>query len=211
GFLDALGVAAAQIPEAVPAQAALYRSLLAGKRVLVVLDNARDPGQVRPLLPGSPGCLVIVTSRSDLAGLVAAEGAYPLSLDLLPPAEAGDLLARRLGQARVAAEPHAVAEIIERCARLPLALSIAAARAPARGRAPPRPVFPPAGAGGPPARPPRRAAPVRQQRPAPPRGGGFLLPLPTPHRPRTPAVPPAGAPPRPRHPPPRRSQPRRGS
>ena len=132
GFLDALGVAAAQIPEAVPAQAALYRSLLAGKRVLVVLDNARDPGQVRPLLPGSPGCLVIVTSRSDLAGLVAAEGAYPLSLDLLPPAEAGDLLARRLGQARVAAEPHAVAEIIERCARLPLALSIAAARAAAR-------------------------------------------------------------------------------
>jgi DNA-binding SARP family transcriptional activator/tetratricopeptide (TPR) repeat protein len=132
GFLDALGVAAGQIPDEVPAQAALYRSTLAGKRVLVVLDNARDPGQVRPLLPGSPGCLVIVTSRSDLAGLVAAEGACPVNLDLLPPAEAGDLLARRLGRARVAREPHAVAEIIERCARLPLALSIAAARAAAR-------------------------------------------------------------------------------
>src|SRR5262249_47147276 len=129
GFLDALGVAAAQIPEAVPAQAALYRSLLAGKRGLVVLDNARDPGQVRPRRPAWRGCWGFVTSRGALAGLVAAEGAYPLSLALPPPAEAGDLLARRLGQARVAAEPHAVAEIIERCARLPLALSIAAARA----------------------------------------------------------------------------------
>jgi tetratricopeptide (TPR) repeat protein len=132
GFLAGLGVAPAQVPGGVPAQAALYRSLLAGKRVLVVLDNARDAGQVRTLLPGSPGCLAIVTSRSDLAGLVAAEGAYPVSLDLLRPAEAGELLARRLGEARVASEPAAVSEIIERCARLPLALAIAAARAAAR-------------------------------------------------------------------------------
>jgi DNA-binding SARP family transcriptional activator/tetratricopeptide (TPR) repeat protein len=132
GFLAGLGVAPAQIPHEVPAQVALYRSLLAGKRVLVVLDNARDPSQVRPLLPGSPGCLTIVTSRSDLAGLVAAEGACPVSLDLLSPAEAGELLARRLGEARVTREPAAVSEIIERCARLPLALSIAAARAAAR-------------------------------------------------------------------------------
>jgi DNA-binding SARP family transcriptional activator/tetratricopeptide (TPR) repeat protein len=132
GFLAGLGVAPAQIPDEVAAQVALYRSLLAGKRVLVVLDNARDPSQVRPLLPGSPGCLAVVTSRSDLAGLVAAEGAYPVSLDLLPAAEAGELLARRLGEARVAREPAAVSEIIERCARLPLALSIAAARAAAR-------------------------------------------------------------------------------
>jgi DNA-binding SARP family transcriptional activator/tetratricopeptide (TPR) repeat protein len=132
GFLAGLGVAPAEIPGGAPAQAALYRSLLAGKRVLVVLDNARDAEQVRPLLPGSPGCLAIVTSRSDLAGLVAAEGAYPVSLDLLPPAEAGELLARRLGEARVASEQAAVSEIIERCARLPLALAIAAARAAAR-------------------------------------------------------------------------------
>ncbi|HEX6854735.1 MAG TPA: BTAD domain-containing putative transcriptional regulator, partial [Streptosporangiaceae bacterium] len=132
GFLAGLGVAPAQVPGGAAAQAALYRSLLTGKRVLVVLDNARDAEQVRPLLPGSPGCLAIVTSRSDLAGLVAAEGAYPVSLDLLAPAEAGELLARRLGEARVASEPAAVSEIIERCARLPLALAIAAARAAAR-------------------------------------------------------------------------------
>ena len=132
GFLAGMGVAPDQIPDGAPAQTALYRSLLAGKRVLVVLDNARDAGQVRPLLPGSPGCLAIVTSRSDLAGLVAAEGAYPVSLDLLPSAEAGELLAHRLGEARVASEPAAVSEIIERCARLPLALAIAAARAASR-------------------------------------------------------------------------------
>ena len=132
GFLAGLGVAPAEIPAGGPAQAALYRSLLAGKRVLVVLDNARDAGQVRPLLPGSPGCLAIVTSRSDLAGLVAAEGAHPVSLDLLTTAEASDLLARRLGEARLASEPAAVSEIIARCARLPLALSVAAARAAAR-------------------------------------------------------------------------------
>jgi DNA-binding SARP family transcriptional activator/Flp pilus assembly protein TadD len=132
GFLDALGVPQASIPDEVQAQAALYRSLVAGKRVLVVLDNARDAEQVRSLLPGSPGCLVIVTSRSDLAGLVAAEGAHPVSLDLLTTAEASDLLARRLGEARVSGEPDAAGEIIERCTRLPLALAIAAARAAAR-------------------------------------------------------------------------------
>jgi DNA-binding SARP family transcriptional activator len=129
GFLDALGVPAARIPESLPAQAGLYRSLLAGKRVLVVLDNAKDAGQARPLLPGSPGCLAIVTSRNQLTGLVATDGAYALTLDLLDSADARRLLACRLGSRRVAREPDAVDEIIASCARLPLALTIAAARA----------------------------------------------------------------------------------
>jgi DNA-binding SARP family transcriptional activator/tetratricopeptide (TPR) repeat protein len=129
GFLDAFGVPAEQIPAGLPAQTGLYRSLLAGKRVLVVLDNARDAAQARPLLPGSPGCLALVTSRSQLTPLVTTEGARHLTLDLLTPAEARDLLTRRLGNDRVTAEPDAVDDIITRCARLPLALAIAAARA----------------------------------------------------------------------------------
>ncbi|MEV1076712.1 BTAD domain-containing putative transcriptional regulator [Streptomyces sp. NPDC050211] len=129
GFLDALGVPAQQIPLDHQARVGLYRSLLAGRRVLVVLDNARDADQVRPLLPGSPGCLAMVTSRNRLAGLVAAEGAHPIALDLLSPAEARELLAHRLGAQRVTAEPDAVQEIITHCARLPLALTIATARA----------------------------------------------------------------------------------
>jgi DNA-binding SARP family transcriptional activator len=129
GFLDALGVPAGRIPADPDARAGLYRSLLAGKRVLVVLDNARSADQVRPLLPGSPGCLAVVTSRDQLAGLVAAEGARPLPLDLLTTADARELLTQRLGEARVAAEPEAVGDIIAACARLPLALTIAASRA----------------------------------------------------------------------------------
>lgn len=129
GFLEAFGVPVTRIPADLPAQAALYRSMLAGKRVLVVLDNARDAEQVRPLLPGSPGCLAIVTSRSNLTSLIAAEGACPLTLDLLPAIDARDLLTRRLGTTRVASEPDAVDDIIAGCARLPLALTIAAARA----------------------------------------------------------------------------------
>jgi DNA-binding SARP family transcriptional activator/tetratricopeptide (TPR) repeat protein len=128
-FLDAFGIPVARIPAGLPAQAALYRSLLAGKRVLVLLDNARDVAQVRPLLPGSPGCLAIVTSRNHLTGLVAKEGAYPLTLDLPTAAEARDLLSSRLGADRIASEPDAVDDIIAGCARLPLALTIAAARA----------------------------------------------------------------------------------
>jgi tetratricopeptide (TPR) repeat protein len=129
GFLDALGVPAERIPVGLDAQAALYRSLLTGRRVLVVLDNARDPSQVRPLLPAAPGCRVLVTSRNQLSGLVAADGAHPVTLDLLSHEEAQELLARRLGPARVAAEPHAVEQIIARCARLPLALAVVAGRA----------------------------------------------------------------------------------
>jgi len=96
--------------------------------VLVVLDNARDTAQVDPLLPGSPGCMAVVTSRNRLSGLVAA-GAFPLPVDLLSDAESRQLLSRRIGQDRVSAEPEAVDDIITACARLPLALSIVAARA----------------------------------------------------------------------------------
>jgi DNA-binding SARP family transcriptional activator/tetratricopeptide (TPR) repeat protein len=129
GFLDAFEVPAERIPASVDAQVGLYRSLLAGRRVLVVLDNARDAEQVRPLLPGASGCLVVVTSRNQLAGLVIAAGAHPLTLGLPTFAEARELLARRLGPDRVAAEPRSVEEIITLCARLPLALAIVAARA----------------------------------------------------------------------------------
>jgi DNA-binding SARP family transcriptional activator len=126
-FLDALGVSAARIPASVDAQIDLYRSQVAGKRLLVLLDNARDAGQVRPLLPGTFGGMVLVTSRDQLASLIALEGARPLTLDLLGPEESRELLVRRLGAARVAAEPETAEELINLCARLPLALNIAAA------------------------------------------------------------------------------------
>jgi tetratricopeptide (TPR) repeat protein len=129
GFLEALDVPSHGVPTSLAAQVGLYRSLLANRRVLVILDNARDVEQIRPLLPGSPTCLAVVTSRVQLSGLVATEGAEPVPVDLLTPAEARELLARRLGTARVAGEPDAVNEIVERCARLPLALAVVAARA----------------------------------------------------------------------------------
>ena len=131
-LLDGLEVPAERIPVDLDAQAALYRSLLAGRRMLVVLDNASGAAQVRLLLPGAPGCLVLVTSRNQLAGLAAADGAHLLTLDLLTGAEAYELLGRRLGSARVTDEPDAVAELVRLCARLPLALNIAAARAATR-------------------------------------------------------------------------------
>jgi tetratricopeptide (TPR) repeat protein/transcriptional regulator with XRE-family HTH domain len=130
-FLDGLGIEPERIPAGLDAQAALYRSVLAGRRMLIVADNARDPEQVRPLLPGTPGCLVVVTSRNQFAGLAAAEGAHLISLDVLTEPEALELLSRRLGR-RAAAEPGAVAELARLCAGLPLALSIAAARAAAQ-------------------------------------------------------------------------------
>jgi tetratricopeptide (TPR) repeat protein len=131
-FLASLGVPATQVPADSQAQAALLRSVLADKRMLIVLDNARDAGQVRPLLPGSPGCLVLVTSRARLTGLAAADGATVIDLDVLDAHEALELLARRLDRGRLAAEPAAADELARLCGRLPLALAITAARAAAR-------------------------------------------------------------------------------
>jgi DNA-binding SARP family transcriptional activator/tetratricopeptide (TPR) repeat protein len=133
-FLDALAVPPDRIPVDLDAQAALYRSLLADRRVLIVLDNARDADQVRPLLPGTPWCLVIATSRNQLLGLVATAGASPLGVDLLSADQARSLLIGRLGAQRVAAEPAAVDQVIASCAGLPLALSIVSARAAANPR-----------------------------------------------------------------------------
>jgi tetratricopeptide (TPR) repeat protein/transcriptional regulator with XRE-family HTH domain len=135
GFLEALQVPDARIPAGPDAQVALYRSLLADRRILIVLDDARNAEQVRTLLPGAAGCVVVVTSRDQLSGL-AVEGAHLLTLDLLTTTEAHDLLARRLGDDRVAAEPEATQQITTRCARLPLALAIVAARAAAHPRFP---------------------------------------------------------------------------
>jgi tetratricopeptide (TPR) repeat protein/transcriptional regulator with XRE-family HTH domain len=132
GFLDALDVAPERIPPGPDAQASLYRSLLAEKRMLIVLDNARDEQQVRPLLPAGPGNLVIVTSRNQLPGLAVADDARLLTLDTLTHAEAVQLLTARLGGRRTAAEPAVVEEIAIVCARLPLALTVTAARAAAR-------------------------------------------------------------------------------
>ncbi|MEU4623585.1 tetratricopeptide repeat protein [Actinoplanes sp. NPDC023801] len=129
GFLTSLGVRAAHVPAGLDAQTGLLRTLLAGRRVLMLLDNARDTEQIRPLLPGTVGCVTLITSRRRLTGLVVTDDARPVPLDLLTGGEARELLARRLGARRVAAEPEAVRAIAERCARLPLALAIAAARA----------------------------------------------------------------------------------
>jgi tetratricopeptide (TPR) repeat protein len=108
-----------------PPPAAAFRSLLDGRRILVVLDNAASVEQARPLLPGSPSCLVVVTSRDSLAGLVARHGARRLALDMLPAADAIGLLRTLIGD-RVDAEPDAAAELAAQCARLPLALRVAA-------------------------------------------------------------------------------------
>lgn len=128
-LLRALGVPGSAIPAALDDRIALYRARLADRRVLVVLDNAADESQVRPLLPGTPASAVLVTSRPVLAGL---EGAHVVPLDVLPPADALLMLRRAVGAARVAAEPAAAEAIVDRCGRLPLAVRVAAARLVAR-------------------------------------------------------------------------------
>ena len=136
GFLRALGVPAERIPPEADEAAALYRSLLADRRVLLVLDNARSPDQVRPLLPGGAGCLTVITSRDRLAGLAALEGARLLPLGVLRPGEALAVLAAVLGTDRVRAEPDAAADVAALCACLPLALRIAAAHLTRHARQP---------------------------------------------------------------------------
>lgn len=128
GFLDALAVPPARVPGSLDAQVGLYRSLLAGRRMLILLDDARSSDQVRPILPGGPGCLVLVTSRRQLTGLVA-DGAEPVTLHPLPRSDSRRLLERRIGTERLTAEPAAVDKLLDRCAGLPLALALAAARA----------------------------------------------------------------------------------
>ncbi|MGA5299450.1 ATP-binding protein [Nucisporomicrobium flavum] len=127
GFLGALGVAPHSIPAGTDAQAALYRSHTAGRRLLVILDNARDAGQVRPLLPGGPDARTVVTSRRRLTALVAGAGAATVDLDVPPAADAARLLTRRLGPGGTHA--GAVDEVVRACGRLPLALALVGARA----------------------------------------------------------------------------------
>ncbi|MFJ9038416.1 AfsR/SARP family transcriptional regulator [Streptomyces sp. NPDC102406] len=129
GFLTALGVPAPRIPEDTQGRSTLFRSLLADRRVLLVLDNARDEEQVRPLIPSGTGCFTLVTSRNRLPGLITTDGAKPLVLSLPSQAEAHQALERRLGSERLAAEPAATADIIRLCGRLPLAMAVVAARA----------------------------------------------------------------------------------
>ncbi len=136
GFLRCLGVPGQEIPAEEDERAARYRSLLAGRKMLVVLDNARDEQQVRPLLPASLGSMVLITSRSQLGGLAAANGARLINLEVFSHAEAVQMLTARLGTTRAAAEPGAVDEMARLGACLPLALAVAAARAATRPRFP---------------------------------------------------------------------------
>jgi tetratricopeptide (TPR) repeat protein len=126
-LLDAFGVDPPVLPSGLDAQVALYRSLTSGKRMLIVLDNAHDSAQVLPLLPGSPTCTVLLTSRNQLTGLITTHGARPLVLDPLAADDAHALLAGHLGQ-RATTEPDAVDALLDSCAGLPLAITIVAAR-----------------------------------------------------------------------------------
>jgi DNA-binding SARP family transcriptional activator len=127
-FLEALGVPRARVPLDLEGRSGLYRSLLSTRRMLVVLDNARETEQVRPLLPGSGECLALITSRSRLIGLTLREGARQMVLDVLPAHDAFGVLASHAGEDRLAAEPDVVDTIVSATGRLPLALAIVGAR-----------------------------------------------------------------------------------
>lgn len=129
GFLEALRVAPGEIPADLPGRTALYRSLVAGRRMLILLDNAHSTAQVEPLLPGSASCMVLITGRRQLTGLVTAFGAQPVTLQALPSTEGLELLVHHLGGRRAAREPEAASALVTHCAGLPLATSIVAARA----------------------------------------------------------------------------------
>lgn len=128
GFLDALGVQPHSLPAELDARIGRYRSLVAGKRMLIVLDNARDAAQVTPLLPGGPSCTVLITSRDRMDGLATAHGIRQLALQVLTTPETSALLADRIGRTRVDEEPEAAQTILRYCAGLPLALAIVAGR-----------------------------------------------------------------------------------
>jgi DNA-binding SARP family transcriptional activator/DNA-binding CsgD family transcriptional regulator/predicted negative regulator of RcsB-dependent stress response len=134
-FLRALGISGPAIPAGTQDKAAAYRSLLADRPMLIVLDNAADAEQVRPLLPAGPACVVLVTSRDALAGLIARDGAVPVGLDPLPHVDAVALLTGLAGE-RAAADPAATARLAACCCRLPLALRVAAEVATARPSVP---------------------------------------------------------------------------
>jgi transcriptional regulator with XRE-family HTH domain len=131
-FLAGFGIRRWRPPAELSSLAALYRSVLAPREMLIVLDNARDVAQIRPLLPGCAGCLVVVTTRVRPTGLIAKEGAHLITLDLLTETESHGLLCQLLGPERVQAEPEAARDLVRRCGRLPLALSGAASQLAAR-------------------------------------------------------------------------------
>ncbi|MFE9123072.1 BTAD domain-containing putative transcriptional regulator [Streptomyces sp. NPDC007172] len=128
-FLRALGTPDSAIPESMEERAALFRSTLDGRRVLVLLDNARDAAQIRPLLPGTAGCAALVTSRIRMVGLA---GAHLVDLDVMSPEEALQLFTRIVGEERVSAEREASLDVVGACGFLPLAIRIAASRLAAR-------------------------------------------------------------------------------
>ncbi|MEV4226148.1 BTAD domain-containing putative transcriptional regulator [Streptomyces bobili] len=128
-FLRALGTADSAIPDTLEERAALYRSLLDGRRVLVLLDNAKDAAQVRPLLPGTEGCAALVTSRVRMVDLA---GAHLVDLDVMSPEEALALFTKIVGEERVASERKAALDVVAACGFLPLAIRIAASRLAAR-------------------------------------------------------------------------------
>ena len=131
-FLRALGMPADAVPADSQAKESAYRSMVADRRILIVLDNASSARQVRPLLPGTPSCVVLVTSRSRLSGLVAREGARRVFVDVLPPAEAVELLRRVTSDYRHDDQPGELSELARLCVGLPLALRIAGERAASR-------------------------------------------------------------------------------